>query len=284
MENGNLIVFTDWNRVVITTKNENGENICEKSISNYLKYIEKLLHSNKYNVLYDSVNKKFTIIDDGIYYDVLLPDAEEESLITGNYTSLALSLLLLAIKEKKYNDQDELKRVKEAKINAIIDSDYEDMGDIEDQNMYLEYLKESLKYANTKEEKNTIKTKILYLSDIILKEKKEREEDTINPLRLQNRTLYLLFELICESKRLSLKDREMINNKIKKVLLDYRKTVLNYYNSKKNTLVVGKPTIQFSTLRQIVEIEEIIRNLYLKGMNNIISELSTDKNVLKRGI
>ena len=247
----NRVVFTDWYTVIISQ----GAKYFEIPIPKFLKELEKKLDSKEYNVFYNEKQKMFSITYDSVDYNVVLNKNEQGSLLSGEYSPLILKLLLLASKEKEYNDEAKIQAVRKAKIDAFIRSNYADMETLEDHELYLDYLKVSLKNTKNADEKVIINTKIANLVKIIEKLKKERKEQNENPLNLRLHINKMIFKILDDVDKLDEKDQIAISIKLKQIILDYEKIIDDYNKKKDMGLLLGNPLIPFDILERIIEIE-----------------------------
>lgn len=270
-KNSNQVVFTDWYMVSINDDN----NRYEIPVPKFLKELEKKLESKSYNVFFDNEKKVFYITYCGVDYDVILNNKEQNSLLSNNYSPLVLKLLWLASLEKKYNDEAALQNVRKAKIEAIIKSNYEDMESLEDYELFLDYLKSSLKNAKTIEEKNTINTKIANIVKTINEMKKEEKQKEENPLNLQLYINRYIYDILKQVNKLDEKDRKKVAAELRKILVDFKK-IVDDYNKKKDTgLFIGNPMLPMDILERIIDVEfELKTLLKSKDLSNYIdSEL-----------
>ena len=257
------IVFTDWYTVIIG-------NDSEIAVTKFLKELEKKIESKNYNVFYD--DKKFIITYNGIDYNVILPFESEKSLQSTEYTSLTMTLLFLASREKKINSERELQEVRKVKIEAIDDSSYENIESLEDYELYLEYLKKRINSAKTKEERNAINVKIASIIRIISDKKESEKQKIQNPLDLQMHIYRFIYNLLDKVKLLDLSNRKKIIQELKEILNDFHNRVKKYYERKDNDLIIGNPMVPMDILDRIVNLEFIVKQeLEECKRNNIVN-------------
>ncbi len=262
-KDNNQIVFTDWYTVILIL---NGKKY-EMPIPKFLKELDKKIDSREYNVFFSEKQRQFSITYDGVDCSVVLNKNEQDSLLSGDYSPLILKLLLLASKEKEYNDEAAIQAVRKAKIEAFIRSNYADMETLEDHELYLDYLKVSLKKKKNANEKVIINTKIANLVKIIEKLKKEEKEKKENPLSLSLHINKIIFNLLKDLDKLDEKDRISLSIKLKQIILDYEKIVDDYNKKKDMGLLIGNPLLPFSILERIIDIESEIKTLQKKRIS-----------------
>ena len=262
------IVFTDWDRVVTT----NGESVEEKT-SVFLNHLEKNIIKDGYGIYLNTCDLSFVIRLNNVDYNVLLPQESQNSLINGEYTPLVVVLLSLVAISKKYREQKANNQVIETKMDAIIDSYYENFEDLEDYERYLMFLNKSLEKEHDKDKRKVIETKIGALNEIIFEERNKIESQALNPLGLRNHTNRLIHNLIRDSKKLLPNDQLIVNERIRKILVDYKRIGKRYFKKKKNELLLGNPLLSIEILKQIVEVEELIKKLYIQSLYGIMDEL-----------
>ena len=262
------IVFTDWDRVVTT----NGESVEEKT-SVFLNHLEKNIIKDGYGIYLNTCDLSFVIRLNNVDYNVILPQESQNSLINGEYTPLVVVLLSLVAISKKYREQKANNQVIETKMDAIIDSYYENFEDLEDYERYLMFLNKSLEKEHDKDKRKVIETKIGALNEIIFEERNKIESQALNPLGLRNHTNRLIHNLIRDSKKLLPNDQLIVNERIRKILVDYKRIGKRYFKKKKNELLLGNPLLSIEILKQIVEVEELIKKLYIQSLYGIMDEL-----------
>ncbi len=249
--NGNTIAFTDWYMVIINSKNKN----MEIPVPKFLKELEKKINSSDYNVFYNDKKKCFIITYDGDDYTVVLNQKEQNELANKNYTPLILKLMLLASLEKKASDEMASQAVKKQKLKAIIESDYENIESLEDYELYLEYLKESLQKAKSIEDKNTINTKIACILSIIERMKKEEKEKEDNPLDLKLHINRFVYNILRQIDKLDDKNKKIIALELKRILIDYKQIVDDYNSRNDTSMIIGNPMVPMEILERIIDVE-----------------------------
>ena len=276
----NQIVFTEWYTAIINSYDERRELPTPK----FLKGLESKLESTEHNVFYDKDEKKFIITYAGKDYDVVLNSNDQQCLLNEEYSPLILKLLWLASKEKQYNDEAALQRVRQQKINTYVKSNYEALETIEDYELYLDYLKVSLKKAKTMEEKNTINTKIATIVQILKEMRKKQDNQIYNPLNLELHINRFIYNIIKKLNNLSDKDRQEIAIELKRILLDYKKIVDDYHQKKDNGLIIGNPLMPTEILERIVDVEFKVESLLKSNkitslvdleLSDVVSELNS---------
>ncbi len=265
----NQIVFTDWYTASINNDSEH----YEIPVPKFLKELEKKLESTDYNVFYEENQKRFYITYCGVDYNVLLNKGEQLKLSSGEFSPLILKLFWLAKLEKKYNDEKALQEVRIAKIKAIEESDYEDLDTLEDHELYLEYLENSLKKAKTSKEKNAINTKIAYIVPKIRELKKNEKQQQDNPLNLQLYINRFIYNILAQIEQLDEAERTKMAAKLKKILLDFKK-IVDDYNKKKDTgLFIGNPLLPMEILERIIDVEFELKSLLkMKSLGDFVDE------------
>lgn len=265
----NKIVFTDYCVVVKLTDNSSTTIQANK----YLQDLEKQLGNDKYGVFYSTTKKAFYITDDGVDYDVVLTGKDEECLNTEKYTPLVNNLLYLAGKHRRLCNENNAKLVRETKILAMENSNYEDIEDVEDLKLYIDYLKNTAyKKAKTREEKETIQTKMVGIRLLI--KRKEREDDSRipSPLDLKSYLEKFVYSVTNRVNRLDRSEKIKILDKTKKIVQDYKK--LNDINQGRRIALFGSGNLANNILDRIDEIEDYLDRKLSPEHNPLTNELN----------
>lgn len=275
MENNNKIVFTDWYEVIINSN----KGKTEIPVPRFLRELDRRLEKEDFSISFYEDNKEIFIIYDGIEYKVILNRTEQEKLESGEYSPLILKLLWLASKEKRYNDEQALQAVRKTKIEAIIKSNYEDLETVEDYELLLEYLQLALKKSKTPEEKNANNTKIANVVQIIKSMKQEEEEKKENPLNLKMYINKFIYNALGQVEQLDPKNRGVLAQELKKIIIDFKKQVEDYNKKKEAGLFLGNPMVPMNILERIIDVEFKIKSI-LKS-NSVSSFVSSQLSGLK---
>lgn len=243
----NICRFTLWDTVILDDKDE-------IKVNKFFKILEKNLGSFSYNVYYNSDKRKFYITYAGVDYLVSLPFDVERSLSNNQYPELVVRLMNLSKKEREINSILSARRLKDEKLNRILNSSYEEIVDVCDYALYLDYLKKQLKSTKDKKAQKVIQTKISCILDKI----RGLEENKKNPLSLKNYFYRFIYALLEKANALNAYDRSIIMPKIKKIAIDYNKILQNFSKRNKSQLIVGDPVFSREILDRIVEVELLI--------------------------
>ncbi len=279
-EEKGVIVFTNQN-VVVKSFNKI---ITIEPIPKYIKKLEKRITSKEYNVYFNIYHNTFIIMEENIEYDVILPSIE--SVGKQCYTSIVSCLLNLAVKEHENSSIQEKEATKEAKIKAMEESNYEDIEELEDLELYLDYLKkEKIKEAKTNEEKVVIKTKIFYLESLINKKKSEEERQKNDPLGLNDHIYGFIHDLSVKASDLNDKDKLIALGMTKEILEDYKR-LKSTKPDKNRLLVLGSSKHPMNIIRRIVNVElfisESLRNNNV-SFSEILKEIANEITNIERG-
>lgn len=257
----NRIVFTDYNVVVVFK----GTDTTTISTNKYIQDLEKKIGNDANGVFYSVNRNTFSITEDNTDFDVVLPDKDEDSLTTKEYTPLVKNLLYLAAKHRKISDEKNKVIVRETKIKAMENSNYEDIEDVEDLELYLDYLRnEALKKAKTTEEKETIQTKIIGIALLIKRKTKEDDNRIPSPLDLKSYIERFVYDVTNKSNKLTRKEKLMILNKTKKIVIDYKKLMEVGFSS----------NLPISILDRIDEVEDYLDKKLGINSNQLENQLS----------
>jgi hypothetical protein len=254
-------VFTDYNVVVVFK----GAETTTISTNKYIQDLEKKIGNDANGVFYSVNRNTFSITEDNTDFDVVLPDKDEDSLNTKEYTPLVKNLLYLAAKHRKISDEKNKVIVRETKIKAMENSNYEDIEDVEDLELYLDYLRnEALKKAKTTEEKETIQTKIIGIALLIKRKTKEDDNRIPSPLDLKSYIERFVYDVTNKSNKLTRKEKLMILNKTKKIVIDYKKLMDVGFSS----------NLPISILDRIDEVEDYLDKKLGINSNQLENQLT----------
>ena len=279
------IVFTEYNVVVKSLNNKTTTIPTAK----YLQDLDKKIGNDNNGVFFSTSKNTFYITDDGHDYDVVLPDRDENSLETKNYTALVNNLLYLAAKHRKLSDANNKKIVRETKIKAMENSNYEDIEDVEDLELYLDYLKkEALKNAKSNEEIITIQTKIIGITLLIKRKSKVDDNRIRSSLDFKEYFDKFARESMFRTNKLERRERLATLNKIKGIVKDYKK--LNDINQGRKSPMFNR-YLAVSLLDRINEVETfldkksgIITNPFEIKLTEIMEELKEYADKDKAGV
>ena len=263
----NQIVFTDWYTVNVCTAKTN--DIKEIPVPKFLRELERNLKGMDYNITFDEESNEFDITYKGKNYEVVLNKDDQISLVTNEYSALVLKLRWLTSLDKKYTDEFELIKYREERLKQIIESNYEDMKTLEDYEILLGFLNQSLKKVKTEEEKNTINTKISAILPTIDELRKEEKEKKENPLSLRLHLNRFIYNALGKIDALNDEDRVALAGELKKILIDFKQIVDDYNKNKDDGLVIGDPMFPSSILQRIIDIEFKIKSVVKK--DNIVA-------------
>lgn len=272
----NKLVFTN-HAVVVRFIGDDTDTI---PADKYLQEFEKKLNNDDCSIFFSMTRKAFYITEDGIEFDVVLPDDDEKSLNNNMLTPLISNLIYLVKKYKGISEEKNVKAVKEAKIKAMENSNYEDIEDVEDLELYLDYLKTTVvKTAKTREEKCTLITKMIGIFLLIKRKKKEDDSKIPSPLDLR---LYLegfVSEVTNKSERLERSKKIALLNKVQGIVMDYKK--INDILQGKRFSLDGGISLTISFLNRIDEVEKIFRpsSQIEKDLSQIMEELKEFANI-----
>ena len=251
----NKMVFTDNNLVVLLR----GSNISSILAVDLIKHLESHLKNQSDGVYYNPRNKTFFILYSGYEYEVFLTDNDENELGFNRYTPLVKNLLYLAAQKKKIEEEESAKVVKETKIDAMEKSNYEDIEDIDDLRLYLDYLyKVSLKKARSREEKETVQAKIVGVRLLIKRKERQSENRILSPIDLKTYVERFVSDTTKRVNKLKRNEKLMILNKTKKIVEEYKK--YNDINLGIKAGIFTNPYIALSILDKVDEIEAFFKS------------------------
>ena len=279
----NKIVFNENGIVVKIT---DGKNEVIK-VDKYLNYFDSNLNSKNrdYYVFFNSNKNIFYITDNSKDYEVILNDDDQKTLENKEYSILVKNLLYLAAKSKKIATERNKKEVIATKINAMEQSNYEDIEEVEDLELYRNYLiNNKLKLAKTKEDILTIQTKIIGISLLIKRLTREEDSKIETSLDL---TSYL--NSFIDYVKSGLRAVDSRSNKLK--ILNFTKGIINDYKKcmdlkHKNDLIVRinkylpvKLLNKIDTVELFLDRAISLSNGAEKELNDIKSDIEAHINV-----
>lgn len=269
------IVFTNYNITVKYT-----DAFQETFPTNkFLEILEKKLNDNKYSIFYSENKRIFYITYDGRDYDVVLPAIDQKSLESNNFTPLVNNLLYLAAKKRNIIYSNNKEAVRETKIKAMENSNYEDIEDVEDLRLYLDYLKNTaLKKATKQEDIETIQTKIISISLLIKRKTRDDDNRIQSPLDLKSYMEKFVYEVMDKVNKLDNKDKKMILSKTSKILKEYKKYINYSFGNKR---IFNNKYLPVNILDMINEVEGFLDHKLGAFINPLHSELSQIMNELE---
>ena len=205
------VVFTPWNVTLVIDDYKSFVH----DTAEYLKNMEKEFKEGSVNVYFLSQKKMFIIENDSVEYEVVLPPVEQKLLEERKTGPLVDKLFRYANKTYYRKEKENIEEVKEDKINAMKCLSSLDDVEVEDLEIYLDYLKSKLQ--KNKNDSN-LETKVTTLSTLIKRKKEEGSKLEIKSEGSIRKITNYVKELLILANELNCNDKEMVLNRITEIL------------------------------------------------------------------